>query len=330
MEKVRWGIIGAGRIARAFAADCGRVAQAELVAVAARDRDRAVGFAETYQIPDAYGDYQSLFEADNVDAVYIATPHSHHLEQAAAAMAAGKHVLCEKPMVLNPDQYREMTRLARQHDVYLMEMMWTYFLPAIRRALAWLEAGRIGKLVRVHADFGYPIEYDATRREYDRELGGGCLLEMGIYPVAFAWLATGRHPEAVLASGQLAGNGVEKDVSAIFEYEGGLSAFLATSFVAKLPNYAHLIGEKGWISIPDFWRAQSCYLYHLEQQVDAFHAPRDHYGFDYQIEAACVDIRHGRRANATVPWAAGLAWQQHLQQIREKYTARHAAQGEEF
>ena len=108
-------------------------------------------------------------------------------------------------------------------------------------------------------------------------------------------------------------------MSAIFEYGNGVNACLGASFRAKLPNYAHLIGEKGWISIPDFWRAQSCYLYHLEQQVDAFHAPREHYGFDYQIQAACDDIRAGRRLNQQVPWSSSTAWQRQMMSIRQAY-----------
>ncbi|CAM2005494.1 Gfo/Idh/MocA family protein [Acanthopleuribacter pedis] len=325
MDQIRWGIIGAGRIARAFASDCQRVGNARVTAVAARDLTRAQAFAAAYAVPTAYGDYDSLFAAADVDAVYISTPHSHHLDQAVAAIKAGKHILCEKPLVLNPEEGGAMIDAARTHDVYLMEMMWTSFLPAVRQALAWVDAGRIGKLTRVHADFGYPIPYDANAREYHRDLGGGCLLEMGVYPVAFAWMATGRDPARIQASAQLAPNGVEHDVSALFDYGDGVTACLAASFRAKLPNVAYLIGESGWIAVPDFWRAQSCSLYHLEDEIDVFRATREHYGFDYQIQAACDDILAGRRENHAVPWAASLTWQHHMQGIRAAYGARGTA-----
>ena len=192
--KVRWGLIGPGRIAHTFAQDIGATDNAELVAVAARDGARARSFADQYGLPHAHEGYAALYENPAVDAVYVATPHSYHLQHCTDAMQHGKAVLCEKPLVISPTQCRQLIATAQDTGSYLMEGMWTWYLPAVRHALAWLEQGRIGKLLHVKSDFGYPMEYSEDLREYDARVGGGAVLEMGIYPVAAARLFTGRSP----------------------------------------------------------------------------------------------------------------------------------------
>ena len=164
-EKIRWGLIGAGRIAHQFSQDITAVANAELIAVAARDGERARAFARRYGLPHAHEGYQALFDNPQVEAVYVATPHSCHLQNCIDAMAAGKAVLCEKPLVLDPDQCAQLMVSHRASKRYLMEGMWTWFLPAIRRAQAWVNAGRIGEVLHVKADFGYPLAYSEDLRE---------------------------------------------------------------------------------------------------------------------------------------------------------------------
>ncbi|MEO7934848.1 MAG: Gfo/Idh/MocA family oxidoreductase, partial [Dokdonella sp.] len=156
-QKIRWGIIGAGRIAHQFAEDFAHVSNAELVAVAARDESRAQQFAARWAIPKAYSGYQSLYEAEDVDAIYIATPHTFHFEQTTAALRAGKAVLCEKPITVSADECRQLIDEATRQHRYLAEAMWTLFLPAIRKAQAWVAEGRIGTLTHISADFGYPM-----------------------------------------------------------------------------------------------------------------------------------------------------------------------------
>ena len=160
-----------------------------------------------------------MIALDDVDVVDICLPTPAHGEVATAALAAGKHVLCEKPLVTSPDECRQLTRVARESGRYLMEGMWTYFLPAIRKAQEWVAQGRIGRLRQVKADFGYPmLPYDPDRREWDARLAGGCLLELGIYPVALAWLFLGQNPVDIQVAAHKAPNGVEDDLSILFKH----------------------------------------------------------------------------------------------------------------
>jgi predicted dehydrogenase len=312
---VRWGIVGAGRIAHSFARDMAAASGAELVAVAAREPSRARAFGDRYQIDTSYGDYADLYAAADVDAVYVATPHSCHLDNCRDALASGKAVLCEKPLVLDPAECQALIEAAGVSGNYLVEGMWTWFLPAVRRALDWYQAGRIGQLLHLKSDFGYPLAYGERVREYDARLGGGAVLEMGIYPVAIARLFTGRGPEDIRVSGHRAPNGVEDDMVAICDY-GDCTATLSTSFRCKLPNWTYLVGTDGTIAIPDFWRAQRCLLYRLDQLVDEFDDGRATEGFDYEIEAVSREIAAGASESATVPLATSLALQQDMAALR--------------
>ena len=273
MSPVRWGLVGPGRIAHQFAQDIGLADSAELVVVAARDGSRAEAFAQQYGIARAHEGYDRLFEDPDVDALYVATPHSYHLDHCAGALRRGKAVLCEKPLVIDPGECRALMAIAAESGSYLMEGMWTWFLPAVRRALDWFRDGRIGQLLHVKSDFGYPLRYSEDLREYDARVGGGAVLEMGIYPVAIARLFIGRGPDGIQVTGRRAPNGVEDDVSLVCDY-GDCMATLGTSFRCKLRNWTYVIGTEGYIAIPDFWRATSCSLFVLDERVDHFEATR--------------------------------------------------------
>ena len=188
MDKVRWGIVGAGRIAHTFAKDMAATEHGVLQAVAARGRASAETFAASYDIPTAHEGYEALYADPEVDAVYVATPHTLHLGNSSDALRAGKAVLCEKPLTIDALECQQLIDVADATSSYLMEAMWTWFLPAVRRAKEWVDAGRIGNIVRIQSDFGYPQVYSPDKREYDAELAGGCLLEMGVYPVALTAL----------------------------------------------------------------------------------------------------------------------------------------------
>jgi len=289
-----------------------------LQSVAARIADSAQAFGDEYGIPNTYGGYESLYADSDVDAVYIATPHTLHLQNAGDALRAGKAVLCEKPITVNAAECQALIDVANESSSYLMEAMWTWFLPAVRKAKEWVDAGRIGKIVQIKADFGYPQVYSADKREYNAELAGGCLLEMGVYPVALAALFAGRDPIDISVVSRHAPNGVEDDVAALFNYDDFV-ATLGTSFRAKLQNWAYVIGEDASIAIPNFWRASDCQLWVLDEMVDSFNDGRTTNGFDYQIEAVNADLLAGRKQSEIVPLSASLRFQQHMDLIRSKF-----------
>ena len=318
MKKVRWGLVSAGRIANTFAADVAHASNAEVVAVAARNLADARTFAGKYGIPTAYEGYEALFADEKIDAVYVSTPHTLHLPHSVAALRAGKSVLCEKPLTTSADECRRLLAVAAETGGYLMEAMWTWFLPAICEAKAWFDAGRIGELRHIRADFGYPKVYDPDSRLFNPALAGGCLLDMGVYPVAIARLFAGAAPIHVHATSRHAPNGVDDDVAMTFDY-GRCVAALATSFRCKLPNTACIIGSEGYIEIPHFWSARECRLVVMHEVVDSFCDDRRGSGFEFQIAAASDDILNGRNASAIVTHAASLGFQEDMDRVRATF-----------
>ena len=318
--KIRWGIVGAGRIAKTFASDIEHTPHANLYAIAARKLESAQAFANAFSIDRAYGSYAELFADPNVDAVYIATPHSHHKDQAIAALRAGKHVLCEKPATVTPEELEEVIAVAIQEGRYFMEGMWTYFMPVIQKAQQWVAEGRIGNLCHVKADFGFPLPYSPDLREYDNRLAGGCLLEMGIYPIAMAWLFLQRDPDTQTIWYHSAENGVEDDVVILNSYgKDTATAQLTTSFRCKLNNYLTLIGDKGTISIADYWGAREALLYKFNDCVDHFNETRPHQGFNYQIEQVSLELIAGNLEPAYVRWEDSRAFQRQMAEIKSRF-----------
>jgi predicted dehydrogenase len=310
-DTVRWGIISTARIARQFARDFAHAEGGELLAVASRTLEKAQDFADQYEIPRAYARYEDLLADPEIDAVYIATPHTLHYPNSLDAIKAGKAVLCEKPLTINPEDARSLAASAREAEVYLMEAMWTWLLPAIRTAKAWVDAGRIGKLLHIKADFGYPMPFDRESRVYARDLAGGVLLDMGIYPIALAWLFSRKDPESLQVRSHLAPNGVDDEV--LLQYDlGDCRATLAASFRCKLPNIAWLIGDRGLIQIPEFWRARECYLYQGDEPADYFCDERAGEGFEFEIAAVNRDLLAGLKRPSTVTWEDSVRFQEHM------------------
>ncbi len=318
MDVVRWGIVSAGNIANTFASDIRHVAGARAHAVAARDRASALAFAGKHGIKNAYGGYDELFADPDIDAIYVATPHTFHFEHSSTALAAGKAVLCEKPIATSAAECRRLLDVARRANAYLMEAMWTWFLPATIRARQWVDAGRIGKLCHIKADFGFRLPYRPDARQYDASLAGGCLLDIGIYPVAIARYFTGEAPAHVDAVSRHAPNGVDDDVAMLFAYPD-FAASLAASFRCKLPNSAFIVGSDGYIHIPDFWRARECLLFAGRQKADTFADDRQGSGFEFQIAAVSNDVVNGAMESDVVTHAASLALQEDMDRVRATF-----------
>ncbi len=318
-KKVRWGIVGAGRISAQFAADMRFAEHAELSAIAARNLDSAKSYALTHDVPKFYGNYDELFQDPDIDAIYIATPHTCHLQQSKDALASGKAVLCEKPITINSEEFIELVAFAKRENHYLIEGMWTYFLPAIEKAKQWLDEGRIGTLTNIKADFAYPqLPFDPNSRVYDKDLAGGCLLDMGIYPIAIAWHFINRDPETIQVNAKFAPNGVDDEVNMLFDY-GDVTATLASSFRCKYQNACYLIGDQGHIAIPNFWQAETCELYELDNKVDQFKDERKGSGFEFEISKVSEEILLKRTQSDVVPHATSLKFQQHMDAVKNQF-----------
>ncbi|WP_189221114.1 Gfo/Idh/MocA family protein [Saccharothrix coeruleofusca] len=250
VNRVRWGIVATGGIADVVTADLLRVAEAEVLAVSSRQLPRALEFAAKHGIPRAYGGTAELLADPDVEVVYVATPHAQHYEVTRAALEAGKHVLCEKPITLDLAGARDLVDLARERGLFLMEAMWTRFNPLIRELRGLVAEGVVGEVRSVRADFGFVHEFLPQHRLWNLALGGGSLLDLGVYPVAFAQMLLGE-PAVVHAHGSLAPTGVDAEAALLLGYPDGAHALLTSTLTTAPAASATVYGTKGRIDVPD-------------------------------------------------------------------------------
>ena len=248
---IRWGILATGGIAHAFAHDLALQPDCEVVAVGSRSQASADAFGDEFGVPHRHASYQALVNDPDVDAVYVSTPHPGHHDAALLAINAGKAVLVEKPFAMDAAQAREMIDAARDQGTFLMEAMWTRFLPHIARVREILVAGTLGDVVYLTAEHGQWFAQDPQFRLFAPELGGGALLDLGIYPVSFASLVLGV-PTRITAVSYPAFTGVDATTSMIFQYDGGAHAVLTTTLLAASGNPAAIYGTAARIEI-DGW-----------------------------------------------------------------------------
>ncbi len=247
---VRWGILATGGIARSFARDLLVTPGAVIAAVGSRAQGSADAFARELGGDDcrAHASYESLVADPEVDVVYVATPHSMHLRDARLAFEAGKHVVCEKPLTINAAEAEEMVRLAREHDRFLMEAMWMACHPVIRAVRDGLAAGRFGTPRSLHADIGFRVERPPTDRLLDPALGGGTLLDMGVYPLTFAHLMLGEATE-LRGVADLDERGVDRDIAIAGRYAGGATASISATMTSASPGWAWIATDAGRIEL---------------------------------------------------------------------------------
>jgi predicted dehydrogenase len=261
MKNYRWGIIGPGKIANKFAVALTMTENASLYAVASRDSGRAREFGEKYNASKIYNSYEALANDPDVDAVYVATPHAFHCEQTILCLNRGKPVLCEKPMALSRGQVEKMVQAARDNRVFLMEAMWTRFLPHMQKILQMVRAGELGAIRYVRADFGFHGPFSPDNRLYNLSLGGGALLDIGVYPL-FLCLAVLGQPGKILATGTLAPTGADESAHAFLQYGNGATAVISSTFACQTSITAEIAGTNGSIRIPTAWYKNDRFILH--------------------------------------------------------------------
>ncbi|WP_405014543.1 Gfo/Idh/MocA family protein [Kitasatospora sp. NBC_01539] len=321
---IRWGVLATGGIAASFTEDLLGVEGAEVVAVASRAEGPARAFADRFGIPRAYGTWQELAADRDVDVVYVATPHAYHHRAATLLLEGGRSVLCEKPFTLNAGQTADLVATARTHDLFLMEAMWTYLDPTIRRITALVADGAIGEVQSVHADFGFTAAHDPTHRLWDPALGGGALLDLGVYPVSFAQLLLGE-PESVHAWAKLSPEGVDANTGIVLGHANGATALLACSLTAQSGQRATVQGSAGRIEIDrDFFHPDGFVLHRDGREPEEYRAaPR--VGHGYGLEAAEVGrcLRDGLTESPLVPLDGSLAVMRTLDAVRDRIGVRY-------
>ena len=247
-KTINWGIIGLGNIANKFAQDLLAVENCKLYAVASRSEEKANEFAQKYNATTAYTNYEDLAKDANIDAVYIATPHVFHKAHSLLCLEHGIAVLCEKPFAMNAEEVSQMITKSKENNVLLMEALWTYFLPHYQFVLNELKNKIYGNVLKLEADFGFKSEHSKSSRVWKKSLGGGSLLDIGIYPV-FAALSTLGKPNTIKAEATFSNTKVDENCSMVFNYDNNVSAFLKSTFLEQTKTEAIFYCENGTIKV---------------------------------------------------------------------------------
>jgi predicted dehydrogenase len=318
-EKIRWGILGCGKIANKFASDLRLVKDAELAAIASRNVETAYNFAQQFKPRLVFNTYEAMASSPEVDVIYIATPHGFHHENAILCLSHGKAVLCEKALALNTRQVSEMIATAKKNKVFLMEAFWTKFLPQYEKVSSFIRAGEIGEIKFIQADFGFRAAEPLAQRMYDPLLGGGSLLDIGIYPIFLAQSFLGK-PTEIQAVMTPYPSGVDEQCTMTMKFNNGALAVLSATFAADTPVEAVIAGTEGRIHMLNRFHNAIGRVEIVRGKNDA--EPVDVHredGFGYQFEARHVGecLRKGLTESPVMTFADSMALIETLDKVRE-------------
>ncbi|WP_329263216.1 Gfo/Idh/MocA family oxidoreductase [Streptomyces pseudovenezuelae] len=325
-QRVRWGILATGGIAAAFTADLVDLPDADVVAVASRSEASAKAFAERFGIERAYGDWGALAEDADIDVVYVATPHAAHRAAAGLCLSAGRNVLCEKAFTLNAREAEELVGLAKEHGRFLMEAMWMYCNPLVRRLKALVDDGAIGEVRTVQADFGLAGPFPPSHRLRDPAQGGGALLDLGVYPVSFAHLLLGE-PSDVTAKAVLSEEGVDLQTGALLSWDSGALASLHCSLTGGTATIASVTGSLGRIDIPNGFFHPDRFVLHRDGRdpeefvADPADGPRN--SLKHEAREVMRALRAGETQSPLVPLEGTLAVMRTLDAVRDRIGVRY-------
>jgi predicted dehydrogenase len=296
MSKIKWAVLGCGRIAGKFAADLQLVTDAELFAVASRDLEKAKAFAAQYPAEHVYGSYEELVRNKDIDVIYVATPHSHHHEHTLLCLRHNKAVLCEKAFAINGAQVREMVTEARNRKVFLMEAMWTKFLPHYNKVRSMIADGKLGELQSIQVNFGFLPPQPPAQRIFDPLLGGGTLLDIGIYNIFLVQSILGK-PNHIQAIMKRASTGVDEQLAVQFQYNSGAVAQLLSSFTSNLQTDANIAGNGGRIRLTSRFYEPSATIEYYPERVDSLQVipieKQAGWGYHHQIRHVQECLRQG-------------------------------------
>lgn len=321
MQETRWGIIGCGWIANTFASSLKALNHGTLLAGASITPGRAQAFADKHGMARSYSSYESLVGDPNIDAVYVATTHNHHYQNVRLCLENGKHVLCEKPFTVNASQARGLVALARDRNLFLMEAVWTRFLPSIVKLQQLLAAGVIGDVQTVYANFCLGKTVDPSHRLRNINLAGGALLDLGIYPISMADIVYHQHPSRIVSSATMDKvTGVDEHSYYLFEYGEGQKAVLSASYSQAAPSEALVCGTKGFIRLPHFHGAQQLHIHRTGEEPQILEFPyAEGENFKFEIAHAMEYIAAGKTESEILPLSKTLETMEIMDTLRSQW-----------
>jgi predicted dehydrogenase len=318
MQPINWGILGPGKIAHKFVQGLQTLPDARFYSAGSRSVERAKKFAGEYGATKAFGSYRELAEDPDTNIIYVATPHPFHYENTLLCLENSKPVLCEKPFTINTRQLKHLIEVARRKKVFLMEALWSRFVPSIMGILEISNSGKLGAVRFVNADFGFRGEYDPLNRMFNPELGGGALLDIGIYPVFLAMLLLGE-PDRIKAAARFASTGVDESTSMIFLYNNGNIANLSCTFMADTPIQADVIFEKGRVRLnPKWFTPTSLTLVHEDRTEENILFDEPGNGYQYQAVECMRCLREGLTESPVMNLDFSLSLMEVLDRIRKE------------
>ncbi len=312
---VRWGIVGTGSIANKFAKAVKNADNAKLVAVASRTKESADAFGDKYDIEKRFASYEDLATFDGVDAVYIALPHTLHAPTTKLFMESGKHVLCEKPITINEKELLEIINLNADKKVYVMEALWTRFLPTINKIKSMIDQDIIGDVLEISADFCYNC-IDHSKMIYDNAYAGGSLLDVGIYGLNFASIFLGDNVTDIKTAAKVK-CGVDERLNVLLTYENGAIARISSAITLEKPATAYIYGTKGYIRIPTFF-GPSQFEVTVSGKTTKYEVPFKGNGFEEEIEECNKNILNGKTQSDIMPLSKSLIITKLMDKIREQ------------
>ena len=317
-KKINWGIIGLGSIAEVFANDLQLCEQAKLFGVASRDLKKAEKFAKRFNSKTYFGSYEKLMQNPEIDVVYIATPHVFHFENTMCCLQNNKSVLCEKPLGMNLRQVKKMFEKAEKEKLFLMEGLWSRFIPATEKLLELLKSGEIGEIVSIRADFGFRPPFDLSSRIYNKALGGGSLLDVGIYPIYLSLLLLGE-PKAIEAMARFASTGVDSYCCILFDYEKKEKAVLESSIESDTPLTAYIYGTEGRIKLHNrFHHCQKISLFKHDGKKKVYEIAYKGNGYLHEIQQVNKSLLEGQIQNKKHSRQMSEALMRTLDRVRRK------------
>lgn len=317
MDHIKWGIIGCGNIANQFSKDLKALQEAELCAVASKTPGKAKSFAQAHEVENYYENYKALLENDQVDVVYVATTHNLHYENVLLCLNHGKHVLCEKVFTMNGKQARHLMQVAKSKNLFVMEAMWTRFLPAITKMKGLIKDGVIGEVEFLEAEFSFKCKKDPLNRLYNKNLAGGSLMDQGIYPISFASMLFGKQPSNIKSSISMADTGVDEMTNHLFDYGNGKTAVLTTSMQYYWCKRSIIAGTKGYIELPEFLDAQE-FTVVIDGVKKKYEMPFEGTGRGHEAEEVMACIRAGKIQSDIMPLDESVAIMETLDAIRRE------------
>lgn len=323
MTKMRWGILGCGRIARTFATGLQFLPDATLIAVGSRSQEKADAFGAEFHAPHCHGSYASLVSDPDVDVIYVATPHPMHADDSQLCLAAGKAVLCEKPFTINAAQAEKVISLAREKRLFLLEAHWTRFLPLIAELQTRVQTGAIGELRMLQADFGFRAGFDPAGRLFDPALGGGALLDIGCYCIALASMLFGK-PSQINGVAHLGETGVDEQCAMTLAYPKGQLAVLSSAIRTNTPHEAILCGTVGRIKIHSpWWKPTVMTLWRDGHDPEEISAPFEGNGFNYEALETMERIQDGKLESAILPLDETLEIMRTMDALRAQWGLKY-------